>query len=90
MVLLLHLCPLLLLLPELAAGLAQDVRGEQDGGEAGDVWPEVVASQAGKMLLQACPAFDSPHREDIRHCLHVHNLPFETRLDWGIAGFAAP
>ena len=55
----------LLLVPKLKTGLPQDVGGEQDGGEGGDVGLEAVAPQAAQVLLQVVPITPPSHCQDI-------------------------
>lgn len=57
---LLFIIPRIPLVPKLEAGLPQDVGGEEDGGEGGDVGLQAAAPQAVQVLLQVVP-LPPPH-----------------------------
>ena len=52
---LLFTIPRIPLVPQLKAGLPQDVGGEEDGGEGGDVGLQAAALQAAQLMLQVVP-----------------------------------
>ena len=58
------------LLKEIEAVLPQDMGGDEDGGEGGDVWLQAAA----QLLFQVVP-LPPPHGQDIRHRLHPVKAP---------------